>query len=667
MLEWTGKRYTPWVVDPIISYDYLHRYRFAREFIKGKKVLDLACGEGYGSFMLAEEADEVIGADIDQITVGHASSKYIRENLRFIQGSIIDLPIKNEGVFDVIVCFEVLEHIKEHDKLMKEVKRLIKSDGIFIISTPNKSIYSDQPNYPNPFHLKELYFDEFKNLLNTNFKNTLIYGQKIYPASNIFPLLKDISATKSYTIEKGDKGFLSVPPERKEARYFIGVSSDGHIRNIGVDSYLVDISESLFKQFDQELKERTVWAQSLEQDLKDLQSAGMAKDQLITDLKSSGITKDQQIANLEAVSKDKEATLNRIYESHGWKALEFYYIIRAKILPENSKRLLFIKVIFKSLSKIKLKKSFFHTNTSDNSDPYQMWINKKKRYSDTSSKACFCNVCGWEGENFIGSRHSESLICPECGSISRNRMLYAAFLCFLRDNFGIKKSFLLDDIHLPFKIIEISPRLNNPLLTNFYKKRMNEICSHYIDTDYSMNSLKATYCKDLQNLSFGEKSIDFILCSHVIEYISDDKRAFKEMFRVLKWGGAAFFQMPILNFHTTVPEQKEYHEDAALAVRRNGWDVVDKMRDAGFEVSILVCDELFLCFESFPSNDFPLFDKVTFYGKYGHHEQQKDAILHYPFVSFIQKDKQNKLSIYPFGAHEVFLCHKKPFNDHDEK
>src|SRR5271157_1669541 len=138
MLEWTGERYVPWADDAVINYEHLHRYGLAKEFVKGKNVLDLASGEGYGSFMLSAKAHSVTGVDIDDLSIKHASSKYVKENLRFIKGSIIDVPVKGENRFDVVVCFEALEHIEDHDGLMKEVKRLLKADGIFIVSTPNK-------------------------------------------------------------------------------------------------------------------------------------------------------------------------------------------------------------------------------------------------------------------------------------------------------------------------------------------------------------------------------------------------------------------------------------------------------------------------------------------------------------------------------------------------
>ena len=102
-----------------------------------------------------------------------------------MQGSILDVPIKDERKFNVAVCFEGIEHIKEHDKLLSEVKRLLEDDGLFIISTPNKAVYTDEPQYQNPFHLKELYFDEFKTLLSCYFKNVHFLGQRIYTVSNV--------------------------------------------------------------------------------------------------------------------------------------------------------------------------------------------------------------------------------------------------------------------------------------------------------------------------------------------------------------------------------------------------------------------------------------------------------------------------------------------------
>ncbi|MFX0195942.1 MAG: class I SAM-dependent methyltransferase, partial [Candidatus Hodarchaeota archaeon] len=251
--------------------------------------MDLACGEGYGSFMLSEDADSVAAIDIDEETIRHASSKYIRENLQFIKGSITDIPTKAEKQFSIIVCFEALEHIEEHEKLLEEVKRLLMPDGLFIVSTPNKYLYSDAVNYVNPFHVKELYLDEFKTLLSVNFKNVLLYGQQLYPSSNIFPLYRESGPSRDFVIEKGDKEFVFVPSERKVARYFIALASDGGIDKKFVlgNSYLLDLSETLIHH----------------------------KDARISNLEGVISQKDSRISELTGVLSERERELKGVDEA----------------------------------------------------------------------------------------------------------------------------------------------------------------------------------------------------------------------------------------------------------------------------------------------------------------------------------------------------------------
>ena len=79
-----------------IHYEHLHRYAFASQFVKGKKVLDLASGEGYGTFILSQEAHSVVGIEIDPVAVSHAKTTYEKKNIEFIEGSILNIPIRGE-------------------------------------------------------------------------------------------------------------------------------------------------------------------------------------------------------------------------------------------------------------------------------------------------------------------------------------------------------------------------------------------------------------------------------------------------------------------------------------------------------------------------------------------------------------------------------------------
>ena len=103
MLPFTGERYVP-ELRGTIALEHLHRYAYACQFVEDKVVLDIACGEGYGSEMLARTAQKVYGVDIDKVTVAHAKHKYKSKNLKFIEGSCEKIPLDDHCV-DVVVSF----------------------------------------------------------------------------------------------------------------------------------------------------------------------------------------------------------------------------------------------------------------------------------------------------------------------------------------------------------------------------------------------------------------------------------------------------------------------------------------------------------------------------------------------------------------------------------
>lgn len=182
-LQWTGERYVPQLRGNI-ALEHLHRYAFAAELVEGKRVLDIASGEGYGSEMLARTAAFVTGVDIDEASILHAQKKYQKGNLTFKKGSCTAIPLPDDSV-DVVISFETIEHVAEHEKMLSEIKRVLVSDGLLIISTPDKYQYADVPGYHNQFHVKELYKNELESLLRAYFKNQKILGQKIIYGSNI--------------------------------------------------------------------------------------------------------------------------------------------------------------------------------------------------------------------------------------------------------------------------------------------------------------------------------------------------------------------------------------------------------------------------------------------------------------------------------------------------
>ena len=122
-LKFTGERYIPSQKGQIEA-EHLHRYYIARQLAKGKVVLDIASGEGYGSALVSEVAERVIGVDIDKVAVKHANNRYRVKNLKFRHGSCENIPI-GDAAIDLVISFETIEHHDQHNLMMQEVLRVL--------------------------------------------------------------------------------------------------------------------------------------------------------------------------------------------------------------------------------------------------------------------------------------------------------------------------------------------------------------------------------------------------------------------------------------------------------------------------------------------------------------------------------------------------------------
>jgi SAM-dependent methyltransferase len=185
-LEFTGERFTPECVREI-WYEHVHRYVFAREFVGGLRVLDAACGEGYGSAMLAGRAASVVGVDISEEAIAHARGRYTADNLDFQAADVAALPFDDDA-FDCVVSLETLEHLREQRALLSEFRRVLKPGGFLLISTPDKAVYTDRQQNDNAFHVAELYRGEFEDLLGAYFPAVRLWGHKLMFHSAIWAL-----------------------------------------------------------------------------------------------------------------------------------------------------------------------------------------------------------------------------------------------------------------------------------------------------------------------------------------------------------------------------------------------------------------------------------------------------------------------------------------------
>lgn len=152
----------------------LYAYEYAKDYVRDKQVLDIGCGLGYGTSVMARYAREITGVDYDEGTVESNIKKYVSQsNMKFVRGSVppLDFP---DGSFDVVTAFQFIEHIHRRPEMIKECLRVLRKGGVLLITTPNikKSLAR------NPFHVHEYTFAEMRQEVGSIFSSFELLGLK---------------------------------------------------------------------------------------------------------------------------------------------------------------------------------------------------------------------------------------------------------------------------------------------------------------------------------------------------------------------------------------------------------------------------------------------------------------------------------------------------------
>jgi SAM-dependent methyltransferase len=206
-----------------IQSEHYHRYLFALRFCEGKAVLDIASGEGYGSHCLGQVARSVIGVDVNAAAVDFATRTYRTDHVSFRCGSAQALPI-DDGAVDVAVSFETVEHFTEHEAFAAELRRVLRPNGLLVISSPNRPVYSAGGH--NQWHLRELDRAELLEFLSASFAHVRLLAQR----SLVGSVIASDDAAEHGRVEGfmrcGDGAFrrtqgVPQPP------YFVALASDG--------------------------------------------------------------------------------------------------------------------------------------------------------------------------------------------------------------------------------------------------------------------------------------------------------------------------------------------------------------------------------------------------------------------------------------------------------
>jgi SAM-dependent methyltransferase len=169
------ERIVPDEVESGVVALHLKRYDFALPYCRAKVVLDAGCGVGYGSALLAEAATRVVGVDVSDAAIDYARERYAAANLEFETMDVMALALE-DGSFDVVCAFETIEHVEDRDAFLREIARVLRLEGVLLVSTPRADETTEQPD--NPFHHVELSRADFERLLGRHFQSIELYGQR---------------------------------------------------------------------------------------------------------------------------------------------------------------------------------------------------------------------------------------------------------------------------------------------------------------------------------------------------------------------------------------------------------------------------------------------------------------------------------------------------------
>jgi SAM-dependent methyltransferase len=215
-------------VDVDLLNEHLARYAFAARLARGKRVLDAGCGAGYGSAELAQSALSVVGVDRAAEAIDFARAAYRYPNLGFERASCAALPHR-AGAFDLVVAFEVIEHLENWREFLEEARRVLGPNGQFMVSTPNRLYYTESrgPGGANPFHVHEFGFEEFRAELQSVFPHVSLFLENHVEGVTFQP--HEPGNTVEARIDAGE-------PAPDESHFFVAVCA--HRRQMGNPTFV---------------------------------------------------------------------------------------------------------------------------------------------------------------------------------------------------------------------------------------------------------------------------------------------------------------------------------------------------------------------------------------------------------------------------------------------
>jgi len=329
-------------------YNELTGYGFVRRYVEGKSVVDIRWeGTGHGALVLAEAAESV--ACLTNSPQEPAPTAYPARNVSYQVARLPELPYP-ESAFDAAVAFGVIERLESPEDLVKETKRVLKQDGLLVVSTPDKQTHSNERNHRNPAHRREMYVPEFLQLLERHFPHVRLYRQGTVAGGLIFRSSDEVSgaSVESTGVSPPSLRLAAEPPA---THFVVAVCSDAELPGANDEQpyLLLDRDRRLLEEYE----DRSEDVELLRDEIRRMQDTEVQHFREALHFRKSEIaylrarvdryeteTKNLnfQMQRLEATNERLEATnealkqrLRRIESSAIWRLSGPYRRLRAKV------------------------------------------------------------------------------------------------------------------------------------------------------------------------------------------------------------------------------------------------------------------------------------------------------------------------------------------------
>jgi len=398
--EFTGERVIPGQVDVDLLNEHMARYTFAARLARGKRVLDAGCGAGYGSAELARTAESVVGVDRAPEAIEFARAHYAVDNLTFEEASCEALP-HAAGSFELVVAFEVIEHLENWRGFLQEARRVLAPNGQLVVSTPNKLYYTESrgPHGANPFHVHEFSFDEFRAELTAVFPHVSLFLENHVEGFTFQP--HEAGRTAEVRVDTGDPApdeshfFVAVCANRPQTGNptFVYVPRAANVlrereRHIDLlereldekNQWLAEAQSSLaemtrqYAKVERELEESNRWAETLNRDLEDRRA---------------------RVAELQTELAEEQEKAREMAAAYQAKVLDLEADIRAKIKWALDVEAALIKEVTKQTAELVKAVEALHRTENELQERTEWALGLQKEASDLAQQVALYQASRW--------------------------------------------------------------------------------------------------------------------------------------------------------------------------------------------------------------------------------------------------------------------------------